>query len=427
MSIPNLFTYATKELSQDAFLCWLMAWAAPQYASADSHLHDCSKQFIFWLLKRKGNIGIESIETLSIKQQHHHIDIIVMVNNEYKILIEDKIHSREHSNQLTKYYECLLNEGTQADRIIPIYFKTGHPISDEFKKAKSEGYSVVNRNDLLNIFRKEPFNKITHPLFKDFFLHLQRLEDEMDLWQTAPVSKWIDSENNHQPAWIGLFSKIFEYCEEIDKLQEHGWDYVPNQNGGFMGYYLTCGHPLHLALQQDQLCIRIHAETKDSSSRANIRNFWYQKVIDETQKLGLEYSKPKQFGNGEYMTVAMKDDGYIERKDNGFIELPKTLWNIRDAIFIIKSLTKKHQINFVQICNGASHSHNFFNSVDELNEYLKANKLKVRNLITHTYNGEPRIGQKAEFKYGSHECSEADFVWLTEGTKDRYLEITRAK
>nr|WP_260390277.1 hypothetical protein [Ornithobacterium rhinotracheale] len=24
---PNLFQYATSELSQDAFLCWLIAWA----------------------------------------------------------------------------------------------------------------------------------------------------------------------------------------------------------------------------------------------------------------------------------------------------------------------------------------------------------------------------------------------------------------
>jgi hypothetical protein len=24
---PNLFQFATKELSQDAFICWLLAWA----------------------------------------------------------------------------------------------------------------------------------------------------------------------------------------------------------------------------------------------------------------------------------------------------------------------------------------------------------------------------------------------------------------
>ena len=27
MYTPNLFNYATKELSQDAMICWIIAWA----------------------------------------------------------------------------------------------------------------------------------------------------------------------------------------------------------------------------------------------------------------------------------------------------------------------------------------------------------------------------------------------------------------
>lgn len=36
---PNLFTYATSELSQDAFICWLAAWADPKFKDADPALH----------------------------------------------------------------------------------------------------------------------------------------------------------------------------------------------------------------------------------------------------------------------------------------------------------------------------------------------------------------------------------------------------
>ena len=36
---PNLFTYATAELLQDAFLCWLLAWADPSYRATDPTLH----------------------------------------------------------------------------------------------------------------------------------------------------------------------------------------------------------------------------------------------------------------------------------------------------------------------------------------------------------------------------------------------------
>jgi hypothetical protein len=35
MSKPNLFSYATSELSQDAFICWLLSRASPEYKDLD--------------------------------------------------------------------------------------------------------------------------------------------------------------------------------------------------------------------------------------------------------------------------------------------------------------------------------------------------------------------------------------------------------
>ncbi len=32
---PNLFSYATSELSQDAFICWSLEWASPVNAEKD--------------------------------------------------------------------------------------------------------------------------------------------------------------------------------------------------------------------------------------------------------------------------------------------------------------------------------------------------------------------------------------------------------
>lgn len=31
MTNPNLFKFATSELSQDAFICWLLSWAEKDY------------------------------------------------------------------------------------------------------------------------------------------------------------------------------------------------------------------------------------------------------------------------------------------------------------------------------------------------------------------------------------------------------------
>lgn len=39
-NLPNLFDIATSELSQDAFITWLLRWASPEFAQADAALHD---------------------------------------------------------------------------------------------------------------------------------------------------------------------------------------------------------------------------------------------------------------------------------------------------------------------------------------------------------------------------------------------------
>jgi hypothetical protein len=36
---PNIFTHATSELSQDAFLAYLIEWADPQYATDTTGMH----------------------------------------------------------------------------------------------------------------------------------------------------------------------------------------------------------------------------------------------------------------------------------------------------------------------------------------------------------------------------------------------------
>ena len=47
---PNLFTYSTKELSQDAMICWLIQWADAKYAGVDDQLHRCGRDFVAALL-----------------------------------------------------------------------------------------------------------------------------------------------------------------------------------------------------------------------------------------------------------------------------------------------------------------------------------------------------------------------------------------
>ncbi|MBB1077962.1 PD-(D/E)XK nuclease family protein [Rhodoferax sp. 4810] len=47
------------------------------------------------------------IEKIDVKKQYQNIDILLTVNDTIAIPIEDKIGTREHSNQLQRYLEIL--------------------------------------------------------------------------------------------------------------------------------------------------------------------------------------------------------------------------------------------------------------------------------------------------------------------------------
>ena len=44
---PNIFHFATKELSQDAFLCWLLSWAKNDYNKTETKDFIVLLKFLF--------------------------------------------------------------------------------------------------------------------------------------------------------------------------------------------------------------------------------------------------------------------------------------------------------------------------------------------------------------------------------------------
>ena len=94
----NLFDYATKELSQDAFILWLFdSW------NSDNEIErTTSRKFIQFISGVGEN---ENIQSVWIKPQWYRMDVscfITMGNREVAIFIEDKVTSSEH-NQLQKH------------------------------------------------------------------------------------------------------------------------------------------------------------------------------------------------------------------------------------------------------------------------------------------------------------------------------------
>ena len=164
---PNLFDYATSELSQDAVICWLVACAA----EGTGDIQECGRAFVRALFRAGVSNGIEGVPVLgangkprdpydgpcdvsdvsSPTPQYCRIDVYFQAKVDGKtvsFIIEDKKDSRDHSNQLARYLEVVIREKKKKELIKPIYFKTGYMFSDERKAVKQNNYSVFKAEDM---------------------------------------------------------------------------------------------------------------------------------------------------------------------------------------------------------------------------------------------------------------------------------------
>ena len=116
MNNNNLFQYATKELSQDAMLCWLINWL--NYP--DSELYPLGKDVLDLFL---GENSQEKYFNVQVKRQYKKIDVLVLFNDEYALIIEDKTNTSEHGEQVARYKELLQQENL-AKTIFTAYIKT---------------------------------------------------------------------------------------------------------------------------------------------------------------------------------------------------------------------------------------------------------------------------------------------------------------
>ena len=167
MSTPNIFSYATKELSQDAFICWLVACAT----EATGPLQECGLAFVRALFRAGAsdeNAGIPVLDhdgnpmapyngpcnvTYVGKPctQYNRIDVYFPAKVDgmtVSFSIEDKIDGQPGKDQLKKYLDSVVKDKQKKDLIKPIYFKTGYVFDDERESVEKDNYSVFKAEDL---------------------------------------------------------------------------------------------------------------------------------------------------------------------------------------------------------------------------------------------------------------------------------------
>ena len=296
--IPNIFSFATSELSQDAMFAWLLTWADPQYKQYDLELHTTALQFI------KLITGLNNIEINNIKvgRQWKHIDIWAEINNNIFLIIEDKTGTTIHDNQLETYKNEVSNEYNNHKKYFA-YIKTGNEPESILKKVQAIGYRTISRKDILNCLEKYSGNNI---LLCDYRKHLLTLENATQSFKNQPVSQWCWN------AWEGFYKEL-EFYKIIDD-----WKYVSNPSGGFLGawwYWRTfyAGN-MYLQFEQKKLCFKI-CPNVDKNIRSEIRNKCCNFLLKIAKDYHLQIYKPVRFGAGEYMTIAVVEPENIFGND----------------------------------------------------------------------------------------------------------------
>ncbi|MBK7921477.1 MAG: PD-(D/E)XK nuclease family protein [Veillonella sp.] len=89
------------ELSQDAFICWLMNFAHKDHLNEDVVLTNCAR------IAFKNYKDREDLTVTDIKRQYKNIDVLLEVNSKYHIIIEDKTFSGQHDDQIERYRMAL--------------------------------------------------------------------------------------------------------------------------------------------------------------------------------------------------------------------------------------------------------------------------------------------------------------------------------
>ena len=290
---PNLFQFATKELSQDAFIAWLASWASPKHQSSNESLHLAAQDFLQTLLLQQHPEKI-TIESVKVKRQEKNIDVWIEVNRKHLIIIEDKVGTGRHSGQLKRYKDigeewCKDNQA----QLTCIYLKTHSETLESLNEVKKEGYAVFLRHDFLKVLSRY---KVGNDIYQDFQNHFQAIEDEENKYLTLSPSEW------EYPQWAGFYRA----AEQRGSIQS--WSHVNNISGGFLnaiigGTKTINDKAIYMQIEQGNLCIKI-CEIYKNEGQAHIRNKTHEFLM-EHQDSSLPLQRPQNFGAGKYMTVAI--------------------------------------------------------------------------------------------------------------------------
>lgn len=300
MPIPNLFNFATSELSQDAVLAYILAWADSEHSQDDRHklgralIQSLANTSLAGRNNLKGENKLSEISGLPdfgkvvIYRQYDKIDIVCFLDPIYgneenpsevtgaaaAILIEDKTFTSEHNDQLNRYLGFITDRSfIDLDKIYPVFYKTG--LQANYNAELQAGFAKFSRGDMVKVFDGHDLTIKSDTILSQYKNHLKNLTAKYDQGRSKVPSGSV------QQDWFAWQGFVDSLAQLMPRANPH-WQYVPNAQGGFMGMWwsfhdlemansnskeektLFEGVQIYLQLEQNTLTIRAGRWGKDA-------------------------------------------------------------------------------------------------------------------------------------------------------------------
>ena len=216
----NLFSFATGELSQDAFICWCINWYND---SSKPVLNAMAKRILYKLT------NIEDIESVEIHKQFSEnvdvdekkisvkIDVLLIINQNTAAIIEDKVYTSEHSDQINRYAVGLKkiyqNKKQPLNKIITVFWKTGFHYDMDKVTIADVVISAQDVKDILKDYVKES------EIIRDYYSYLEELMQ----WYEIHKKYWLPVSDENNSLNISEH-EIAQYTFMRDVFPEELWN-----------------------------------------------------------------------------------------------------------------------------------------------------------------------------------------------------------
>ncbi len=360
MITPNPYELAMSEPLQDATIAYILAWADPKYRKSHPQLHALGTELLRSLLCTQ-EVRLPLIETLHIETQvviktkRDRIDILVRINedqnaNRIILIIEDKVSTTEHSNQIKRYKKAVREKySDRYDHLVAVYFKTGNE-SREYLPSKNKCGHFLRR-DLLDVLNR--YQNTQNTIIDDFRTFLRRWEDNTNRWKSECYHKW------QWEQWEGFY----EALEAIWKKKGNwcGWEYYSNRSGGFLACWLYYGQKgksnrIGTPNRYAELFMQIHDATRLTArlgwgnTEHKVTNPFMWKVFNVLKQVNkktgnnIGIKKAGTFRGGKGGAIADvtfgDQDPWLAVDSNGIVDMDATVKRLRRLQELLRNVVK---------------------------------------------------------------------------------------